>query len=319
MKALVLNKLSYPDFADVDIPLSCNNNILIKMKAAAMNHRDVWITKGLYAGIVFPTILGSDGVAEWEGDRYIINPNNQWGNDERCQSKQYHILGLPLNGTFAEYLLINKDRLHKAPKHLNDAEVAALPVAGLTAFRALFKRANLLPTQKVLITGIGGGVALTTMQFALSIGAEVYITSANEEKISKAIALGATNGISYKKEKWAKELLNDTGGFDLIIDSAAGDSMADLLKLCKPGGTIVNYGGTQGTMNGLSPQILFYKQINILGSTMGSDIDFVEMLEFVNKYQIKPIVDSVFSLEQSNEAFHRMENGDQFGKIVFKI
>jgi zinc-binding alcohol dehydrogenase/oxidoreductase len=154
---------------------------------------------------------------------------------------------------------------------------------------------------------------------AHAIGANVYVTSGDDTKIEKAIALGAKGGVNYKNENWAKELTLKAGGFDIIIDSAAGNAVADLIKICNRGGTICFYGGTLGTINGLSPQIIFFKQLNILGSTMGSDLDFVEMLQFVDNHKIVPIIDSIFTLDKSHQAFERMNSGKQFGKIIFEM
>jgi zinc-binding alcohol dehydrogenase/oxidoreductase len=319
MKALVLTELAYPKCTTVEKPLQSDDSVVLKIQAAALNHRDLWITKGLYANIQFPTILGSDGVGTLDGQHFIINPNENWGTDQRYQSKQYSILGLPKNGTFAEYIHIDKDKLHLLPSYLDPISGAALPVAGLTAYRALFRRCNLKKGDTILITGIGGGVALITLQMAHAIGANVYVTSGDDTKIEKAIALGAKGGVNYKNENWAKELTLKAGGFDIIIDSAAGNAVADLIKICNRGGTICFYGGTLGTINGLSPQIIFFKQLNILGSTMGSDLDFVEMLQFVDNHKIVPIIDSIFTLDKSHQAFERMNSGKQFGKIIFEM
>ena len=141
--------------------------------------------------------LGEGVAAEWLGKTVIVNPSNQWGDNQRHQSKQYHILGLPKDGTLAEYLTVNADRLRLAPTHLNTEQAAALPLAGLTAYRALFGRAQLQAGEKVLISGIGGGVALFAMQFAIAAGADVYVSSSSEEKIAHAVQMGAKAGVLY--------------------------------------------------------------------------------------------------------------------------
>jgi zinc-binding alcohol dehydrogenase/oxidoreductase len=316
------------------------DEILVRVSAAALNHRDVWITQGLYAGIKYPTILGSDGLCQMvETDangeetlstqKYIINPNNNWGENEQFQQRDYHILGLPKNGTFTEYLTLKRDRLHLAPSHLSDVEAAALPLAGLTAYRALFTKAGLYPNmlventvqnviaaKRVLISGVGGGVALFTLQFAVAAGAEVYVTSGSEDKIAQALAMGARAGFNYKKPNWQKELVKIHGEMDIVIDSAAGDGFAQLIDTLAFGGKIVFYGGTNGTIHNLMPGKVFWKQISILGSTMGSDTEFEAMLAFVNQHKIKPIVDTVYTLANGLAAFQQMEMGTQFGKIV---
>ncbi len=306
------------------------DEVCVKLSAAALNHRDVWIEKGQYAGLKYPIILGSDGVGTVVSkgknvsevavnQSVIINPNNNWGESARFQSKAYHVLGLPKNGTLAEFIVVNADRLQPKPAFLSNEEAAALPLAGLTAFRALFGRAKLQKGEKVLISGIGGGVALFALQFAVAAGATVFATSGDDEKIKKAIELGAKGGANYKNETWHKDFLKTHGEVDVVIDSAGGNGFAKFLDITAAGGRIAFYGGGQGLINNLSPQKIFWKQIDILGSTMGTDREFAEMLDFVNKHKIKPIVDSVFSLENAKMAFEKMDSGAQFGKIVVQI
>lgn len=331
MKALVLTSKEEGIVfnADYTLPTVQTGEVRIKVLAAALNHRDVWITQGQYAGIKFPTILGSDGVGivesvgegvdnTWLGKTVIINPNNQWGDNQRHQSKQYHIMGLPKDGTLAEFVTVDADKIRLAPKHLTIEQAAALPLAGLTAYRALFGRAQLQAGEKVLISGIGGGVALFAMQFAIAAGAEVYVTSSSEEKIAKAVQLGAKAGVLYNQENWQKAFVKTYGEMDVVIDSACGNGFAALIDVLGFGGRIVFYGGGQGAINGLNPQKIFWKQVSILGSTMGSDQQFSDMVNFVEKYQIKPIVDSIYALEDGVAAFKHMADGAQFGKIVVR-
>ena len=171
----------------------------------------------------------------------------------------------------------------------------------------------------MLISGVGGGVALFALQFAVAAGAEVYVTSSSDEKISRAIALGAKGSANYTTENWHKTFVKTHGEVDIIIDSAGGNGFAKFLDIAAAGGRIVFYGGGQGLINNLSPQKIFWKQLSILGSTMGSDNEFTAMLKFVETHQIKPIIDSQFSIEQGRQAFDRMANGAQFGKIVITV
>ena len=317
MKALVLQgekqALSYKEIDDLQ---PADGKVVVDIKAAALNHRDVYITQGLYPGIVFPIILGSDGAGLFEGREVIINPSLTWGDNPNVQQKHYKILGMPDNGTFAEKVLVSPDKIHDKPAHLTFEQAAALPLAGLTAFRALFTKCQLKKGEKVLISGVGGGVALLACQFAIAAGAEVYVTSGSEEKIAKAIELGAKGGTNYRSDAWHKTLAQLAGGFDVILDSAGGDGFANLLKAANPGGRIAIYGGTRGKIQNLSPQIIFWKQVSILGTTMGNDQDFKGMLDFVNQHQITPVVDNVFDLKDGNAALERMDKGLQFGKIV---
>ena len=204
------------------------------------------------------------------------------------------------------------------PDHLSFFESAALPLAGLTAYRSLFHKGEIVAGKKVLISGIGGGVALFALQFAIAAGAEVYVSSSSTEKINKAIALGAKEGVLYTEAKWSKSLVQISGGIDLVIDGAGGGSFNEVLKACNPGAIISIYGGTAGTIQ-CSPQMLFWKQIQVKGTTMGSPMDFQNMLNFVNKHQIVPIIDSVHKLNDVNQAFQRMHKGEQFGKIVINL
>ncbi len=320
MKALVLTKkgasLQYSHVVD---PKVGEGEVVIKLRTAALNHRDVFITQGLYPGVIFPCVLGSDGAGTYQDREVIINPNVNWGDHDHFQSKKYHILGAQQQGTFAQYIAVPMAKLAKKPVHLTWEQAAALPLAGMTAYRALFTKGQIKAGEKLLITGIGGGVALFVMQFALAAGAEVFVTSGSFEKLEKATVLGASGGVNYMEADWDKHLLQQTEGFDLIIDSAGGAGFTALPKLCKSGGRIVLYGGTQGKIPDLSPQPIFWKQLSIHGSTMATDEEFHKMVAFVNEYQIIPIVDSIYDIKDASVAFEKMNKGHQFGKIVFTI
>ncbi|MCX6047279.1 MAG: zinc-binding dehydrogenase, partial [Chloroflexi bacterium] len=210
------------------------NEVVVKLAAAALNHRDVWIQQGLYAGLKFPVILGSDGAGvvtevgagvdqSWLGKEVLIYPGTDWGDNVRAQSRQFKILGLPENGTFAQFAKVPAENLLEKPGHLSFAEAATLPLGGLTAFRALFTRAHLQAGERVLITGVGGGVAILVLQFALAAGAQVYVTSGTDEKIARARQLGALGGVNYRAPDWDKQLRAQVAGFDLIVDSAGGE------------------------------------------------------------------------------------------------
>ncbi|MBI1248856.1 zinc-binding dehydrogenase [bacterium] len=302
----------------------------VSLKAAALNHRDYWITQGLYPGIELPKVLGSDGagiVAEvgdsgdqpWVGKEVIINPGWDWGTSEATQSSEFTILGMPHNGTFATEILAPVEMLRERPKHLSWEEAAALPLAGVTAFRATMSQGQLRPGEKVLISGVGGGVATFALQFAVAAGAEVAVTSSSEAKIAAAKELGAVAGFNYREEGWQKNAAQSFGRPNLIIDSAAGKGYANLVELAAPGGRIVNYGATTGPPEKVDMFKLFWNQLKLIGSTMGSPADFRGMLDLVDRHQIKPVIDQVFSLAQANEALARMEKGEQFGKIVLRI
>lgn len=331
MKAIVLEELSQPlGIKEAPMPVIEKHEVLVRVKAAAFNHRDLWIQKGMYAGIRFPIILGADGSGvvesvgaaeneKWLGKDVIINPSMNWGSNPRVQAKDYVILGTPHDGTFAEYVKINAHLLYEKPQHLSFEEAAALPLAGLTAFRATMKRAAVKKDETVLITGVGGGVALNCMQFALAAGCKVFVSSSHPEKLNKAIAMGAHGGVNYKTENWEKELKAMSGGFDAAVDSSGGDTFARLVDMAKPAGRIAMYGATLGPFNSGVPAKIFWKQLDILGSTMGNDEEFAEMVSFVNTHRITPVVDSIFPLEQAQAAIEKMNSHTQFGKIVLRV
>ncbi len=290
----------------------------VEIICSGLNRRDYWITKGLYPGLKYPCTLGSDAVGLLDGARMIINPGLGWEENSPVQPSGFQILGMPLDGTLAEKIVLPESSLFICPNHLSNEEAGVLGLAGLTAFRALFTKGKLTTSDTVLISGVGGGVATMALQFALAAGATTFVSSGSDEKIQKAIALGAAGGFRYDKGE-NDSIKRESNGFDLIIDSAVGEGFSDLVDLLNPGGRIVFYGGTRGDMPVLNSRKLFWKQISILGTTMGSRVEFAEMLAFINKHKISPVVDAVYSIEDYEEAFCRLEKSDQFGKIAISI
>lgn len=336
MKAALLETLHEPLVVkETSAPVAGAGEVLVRLKAASLNHRDVWIQKGLYPGIKTPVILGSDGAGTvesvgdqvdpaWLGKEVIINPSHNWGPNDDFYGPDHKILGLPDNGTFAEFCKVEARYLVEKPAYLSFEQAAALPMAGLTAWRALHTRARLQPTDKVLITGAGGGVALVAIQLAVAAGAEVWVTSGSDDKIKKAVALGAKGGVNYHNPTWFRDLLisaraKKEGYFNVIIDSAAGSGFARLVDVAAPGARICMYGGTTGPITGVVPARVFFKQLNILGSTMGTEQEFVDMIRFAEKHQLSPVIDQVLPLEQAETALRKMDTGKQFGKIVLSI
>ena len=334
MQALQLDAINQPvAVRDVPTPTPGPGEILVRLHAAALNHRDVFIQAGKYAGIKLPCTLGSDGAGEVAahganvpatapavGSRVLLNPGLRWGTDPRAQAREFSVLGMPDPGTFAEYIVLPAEYIRPLPAHLSFEQGAALPLAGLTAYRAAFARAQVQAGERVLVTGVGGGVALLAAQLCAARGAEVWVTSGSNEKLARAQALGAKGGVNYHAENWVKTLTQQAGGpFDVIIDSAAGAAFNALLDAAAPGGRIVFYGGTLGTIPELPPAQVFWKQLSILGSTMGSEQDFEDMLALVTEQQLVPVVDEVFPLAEGEAALRRLEAGAQFGKVVLKI
>lgn len=326
MKAVTITNESEPiQLSEIDKPEVSGDECLIKISCAALNRRDQWIREGMYPGIQFGTVLGSDGCgiveegpAEWIGKEVIINPNVDWGTDPLAQSATYSVLGMPTNGTLAAYIKVPSHRLHEKPAHLSAEEAAALPLAGLTAFRATITKGGSEKGKKILVTGAGGGVSQFAIAFGLASGADVYVTSGSEDKINRAVRMGVKAGFNYKEENWPK-LAVTHGGFDAIIDSAGGNQLNNYLKVVKPGGRIVMYGSTTGHPEKLDVFRLFWSQAQIMGSTMGNDEEFAEMIRWVNAFQITPTIDKVFSVEEYLQAFDRFKAPDSFGKIVVKL
>ncbi|WP_299824317.1 zinc-binding dehydrogenase [uncultured Pontibacter sp.] len=331
MKAIYLEAIDKPfTLIEKEKPVAGPGEAIVQVKAAALNHRDVWIQYGRYFTKEYPAILGSDcagivtevgeGVdAAWVGKEVIVDPSSDWGDNPRAQAVNFKVLGMPEDGAFAEYVKVRAANLYEKPDHLTFEEAAALPLGGVTAYRAMFTKCGIQPGDRVLVTGAGGGVALFAIQFAAAIGAEVWVTSGSDEKIGLAIDLGAKGGVNYKNENWGKELKAIAKGFDVIVDGAAGEGFVQLVKLAKPGGRIGMYGGTTGKIGHLNPAEIFWKQLAIHGSTMGTAQDFAEMVRLVDEHGIRPVVDIVFPLDQTEEAMRYMEAGKQFGKIVIKV
>jgi NADPH:quinone reductase-like Zn-dependent oxidoreductase len=330
MQALTLTAVNEIKVAAVPDPEPAAGEVIVALRAAALNHRDVWIKTGQYAGLKWPCRPGSDGAgvvaavgaevdATWIGREVIINPSFDWGTREQAQGPKFTILGLPRDGTLAEKVAVPVTQVSAKPVHLSWEEAAALPLAGLTAYRAVFARAGLRAGERVLVTGIGSGVALLALQFAVAVGAEVCVTSSAAEKIARAVALGARAGVNYTKAGWAAEVAKSFGQFDVIVDSAGGEGFGDLIDLAAPGGRIVFFGATRGNAPGFALRKIFWRQISLLGTTMGSPADWAALMDFVALHRIKPVVSDVFPLARAAEAFALMERGGQFGKIVVRV
>ena len=330
MKALVLISPGQIELREVPKPALSTGKALVKIKATALNRRDDWIREGKYPNIRFGVTMGSDGAGvveevfdevnqPWVGQEVVINPNIDWGSDLEVQSPKYTILGMPVDGTFCEYIAVPVDRLHHKPFHLDFLQAAALPLGGLTAFRALFRKGGLRAGQNVLISGFGGGVAQFAFLFAKAAGANVYVTSGSDEKLEKALKLGAKGAYNYKRENNFADLWKTKGGFDLVIDSAGGDQLNSFIKVLRPNGKIVFYGATNGLPAKIDLYRMFWNQLSLLGATMGNDHEFNEMLAFVSKYQIRPLVDSIRPFSKIAESFSDITKPNKVGKIVFQV
>jgi zinc-binding alcohol dehydrogenase/oxidoreductase len=333
MKAVLLRTLGGPEvlkLEDAPDPRAGAGEVLVRLRAAALNHRDVFIRKGQYGGITLPLILGSDGAGEvietgdgvdasWRGRAVIIDPSFNWGPDERAQGSSFHILGLPLNGTYAQLVKVPVDHLHDKPQHLSFEDAAAVPLASVTAYRALVTRARVQRGETVVITGIGGGVATAALVIGVHLGVRVYVTSGSDAKLEAAGKHGAAGGINHRNPDWPAALVAQIGGRpDVVIDGAGGDTFNKALDLLTPGGRLVSYGATTGPTPQLEVRRIFWKQLNVMGSTMGTRSDFGAMVRLYAG-GLRPIVDRVMPLNEAAEAHRRMEDAEQFGKIVLRI
>ncbi len=318
------------EIQEIKKPKPVKDQVLIRLHYASLNHLDIWIRNEQNPILPQGNILGADGAGVIEdvgedadtlliGAEVIILPSLDWGNNPVVQGDQFRILGFPDSGTFTDYIVISKKYVFEKPENLSMEESASIPLAGVTAYRALFSKARLRAGEKVLITGIGGGSALLLLQFALAYKARVYVSSSSDEKIQKAKALGAISGFNYKDPEWSQKALKEAGLFDIVVDSAGGPNFSKLPEIMVPGGRIVIFGRTAGTIPDISPRLLYWKQLSILGTTMGTRDEFLSMIDFIESRNIKPIIDQVFPLESINEAFQRMLDSQQFGKIVLKI
>ena len=334
MKALTLCGSDGPSslsLVDVDVPDPGPNEVRVKLKCAALNRRDVWMTVGQYPGIQMPAIAGSDGsgIVDAVGDgipkdclgrEVVIYPALEWGGDPLCGGKDFRVLGMPDQGTFAEYVCVPKSSIYPKPRHLSWEQAAAFPLAGLTAWRAVVTHGEVKKGDKVLVTGIGGGAAGFALLWAKEKGADVIVTSSSQDKIDMAIKEGAVAGYNYSNDSWGKELRSEIGSIDLVIDSGGGDGMNSVLDTLKNGGRYVFFGATQGNPSrGLNMAKLFFKQIRIQGTTMGKLEEFQEMIDFVSSNKLEPIIDQIFDFSDAIAAHERMLNSEQMGKIVLRF
>lgn len=335
MRAVVIRRHGGPEVievAEVDDPRPAPGEVLVRVRAASLNHLDLWVAKGGRAKLAFPHVLGSDVFGEVEevgeevtgwkkGDAVVANPGVWCGACARCEAGEhsecssYTILGLGRPGTYAEFVAVPARSLARPPRHLSEVEAATMGIAPLTAYRMLFSRARLVPAERVLVHGIGGGVATFALLFAKAAGCEVAVTSSSDDKLDRARELGADCTVRYDKGDPARSL-GAAGPFDVAFDTAGAATLPLSLAALRKGGRIVTCGVTSGAKAEVSLQALYWNSLSLLGSTMGSQGDFEAMLAFVEEKAIRPVLDKVFPLDQAPAAARRMHDGAQFGKIV---
>jgi NADPH:quinone reductase-like Zn-dependent oxidoreductase len=314
-------------------------DVRVRLRAAAINHLDLFVVGGLpNVKIVPPWILGSDGMGVVDrvgsavtevapGDTVLINPGLSdrtcayclAGDQPLCPN--FSILGEHQPGTLAEFIVVPEANVARVPATTDEAEAAAFTLATLTAWRMLVTRAGLRSGETVLIWGIGGGVALACLQIAKLIGAHVTVTSRSDEKLARARDLGADDTINSAGVDVGREIRARTGkrGVNVVVDSVGEATWAQSLGALGKKGRLVTCGGTSGPMVATDVRRLFWNQWSILGSTMGSEAEFRAIVAHFNAGRLRPPVDTVFPLADGREAFERMQNGEQFGKLVVRV
>lgn len=321
-------------------PVPGPREVVVRMLAAAFNRLDLFVRDGIPGvPIALPHVPGADGCGVVEsvgaevtdlapGARVVLQPGLSCGRCEFCRKGErslcvsYGILGEHVPGTFAEKIAVPREMAYPAPEGLSPEECAAFPLAGLTAWRMLVTRAAVRPGDSVLIHGVGGGVSTFALQIARLAGASsVVVTSSSPEKLAKAKALGADVGIDYRNEDVAKKVREITGkrGVDVVVDSVGAATWRSSLLCAAKGGRIVTCGATSGPNPEEEIRHIFWKQLSILGSTMGTDAEFEAMRRSVAAGRLRPVVDEVYPLAEAVKGYERMASGAAFGKIVLSI
>jgi len=300
--------------------------VRVKLKTAGINHRDLFVLHR-HKPTEPPLIIGSDGAGIIDaigddvtgvnvGDEVIINPGLGWKEKSDAPPEGFEIVGLPDHGTLADYIVIPAENAIPRPQHLIWEEAGVFGLAALTGYRALFTRGNITPGKTVLLPGVGSGVITFILKFAKTAGATVYVTSRSEEKLQRALELGADKAINSDGD-WNEQLNGEK--VDLVIESVGAATFKKSLGQLRPGGTIVTFGASAGDEVNIDLRSFFYGQYNMLGTTMGSAEEFKEMIKFVEKHKIKPEIEAIFPLSRYEIAFNRLEEAEQFGKIGFLI
>lgn len=320
-------------------PQAGAGEVVIALRAAAFNHLDLFVLRGLPGvPIPLPHIGGADGagvvvevgpgVANVKaGDEVVFNPGIWCGQCEFCRKGEhslcvsYGIVGEHTDGTFAEYVKVKAEACFPKPAHMSWEEAAAFPLTFLTAWRMLFTRARLQAGETVLIHGIGGGVAQAATILARQAQAAVIVTSSDDAKLEKAKGLGAEITINYTREDVARKVRELTGkrGVDVVVETTGKATWMTSLRSVAKGGRIVTCGATTGPDPTEEIRLIFWNQLSILGSTMGNQKEFADMLSMVCEKRLRPLVDRVFPLAEGITAYRYLAEGRQFGKVVLGL
>ena len=298
--------------------------VRVDLVAAALNRRDWWIRRGGTARL--PAVLGSDGAGVVsavgggvdgisKGDEVVINPSLDWGDAEDAPGPTFRILGVPDQGTYAERIVVAAAQVRPRPQRLTWLEAGALPLAGLTAWRAAVTHAGAAAGRRILVPGAGGGAATFVVQIAAALGAEVLVTTSSEAKLTRLRELGAVGGALYTESDWADHV----GPVDAVVDSVGGVVWAGALALLRAGGRLVNFADTAGETGTVPLDAFFHDHLRIQGTTMGSPREFDALLGHVETARWRPVIDSVFPLAEAAKAHERLDAADRFGKVVLAI
>jgi NADPH:quinone reductase-like Zn-dependent oxidoreductase len=306
-------------------PVAGAGEVLVRLRASALNHLDVWIRKGL-PSVPKPRILGADGAGVVEalgegvtglepGERVVINPGIEAGGG------RIHVIGEHGDGTNAELIAVPATNVHPIPDSLSFEEAAAFPLVFETAYRMLVTRAVVREGEWVLAWGIGGGVSTAALAIGKALGARVLVTSSSEAKLERARELGADATVNHATGDVKAAVQEATGGhgIDVVIENVGEATWAKSLQVAAPGGRITVCGATSGPNPPAALHRVWWKQLSILGSTMGTAVDFAGAYELVTSGRAVPVVDSVLPLEEIRAAHERLEAGEQLGKIVLTI
>jgi zinc-binding alcohol dehydrogenase/oxidoreductase len=318
MKAVLVREGGSLSYEDVDDPVAGQGQVVVELKAAAVNRRDLLVRNppGPAYQFPLPLIPGSDGagVRRDTGEEVVVYPGLGWGGREDAAGPDWRILGGPDDGTYAELVKVPAENVFRKPARLSWEEAAAFPLAALTAWRALFAVGRLHGSETVLVLGAGSGVSTFAVQLAAQAGSRVLVTSSSEEKIERAKELGAAGGVLYTEEGWPEAV----APVDVVLDSV-GTTWRDSLRALRKGGRLVVFGGTGGPEVTLDVRAVYLSWQSILGTTMGSARDFAGLLRMVNGGTWRPVIDSVRPLAEAQAAHDRMKAGEHFGKLVLAV
>lgn len=324
MRAAVIDDFGDADrlrIQEVEEPSARPGWVTVRLEASGLNWHDVLVRRGTYSSPL-PHIMGADGagVRTDTGQEVMINPSLWWGKDERAPAEGWEILGDTTPGTYAECVQVPEEAVVPKPTGLSWEQAAALPLAGLTAYRALVTRARLTSGESLLILGAGGGVSTVGVGLAAAIGAEVWVTSSRETSIRGAMDLGARGGVIYRDADWtaqARRVSPGGRGFDVVLDSVG--LWRDSLTALRPGGRLVVLGSSQAEQVQLDVRPFYFGQYDLLGTTMGSPQDLAAMLDLMGQPQTAaPPIREVLALDEIRRAHRLLESGGGFGKIVLR-